>query len=74
MRVQAKDAELIHRAAITGDPSLVDKLLITPEDAEFLSRQTRIALRDCGVIDPEDIDDYIAHGGYQAITRSSRAV
>ena len=69
VRVQAKDAELIYRAAVTGDLSLVDKLIITPEDAEFLSRQTRIALRDCGVIDPEDIDDYIAHGGYQAISK-----
>jgi len=69
VKVQAKDADKIWEAATTGDLSLVDKLLITPEDAEFLSKQTRIALRDCGVIDPEDIDDYIAHGGYQAITK-----
>ena len=69
VKVQAKDAEKIYEAVTTGDLSLVDKLLITPEDAEFLDKQTRIALRDCGVIDPESIDDYIAHGGYQAITK-----
>ena len=31
------------------------------------SKQIRIVLRNCGVIDPEDIQDYIAHDGYQAI-------
>ncbi|MBR3235348.1 MAG: NADH-quinone oxidoreductase subunit NuoF [Atopobiaceae bacterium] len=69
VRVQEKDCKTIYEAATTGNLSLLDKLLITPEDAEFLSKQTRIALRDCGIIDPESIDDYIAHGGYQAITK-----
>ena len=69
VKVKAKDAETIYQAATTGDLSLVDKLRITPEDAEFLDKQTRIALRDCGVIDPESIDDYLAHGGYQAIAK-----
>ena len=69
VKVQEKDADTIFQAASTGDLSLVEKLRITPDDAEFLSKQTRIALRDCGVIDPESIDDYIAHGGYEAITK-----
>ena len=69
VKVQEKDAEKIYQAVTTGDMSLVEKLLITSEDAEFLDRQTRIALRDCGVIDPESIDDYIAHDGYKAITK-----
>ena len=69
VRVQAKDAKAIHQAATTGDLSLVDKLLITPEDDEFLQQQTRVALRHCGVIDPESIDDYLAHDGYQAIAK-----
>ncbi len=30
-------------------------------------KQVRVVLRNCGVIDPEDIDDYIAHDGYQAL-------
>ena len=69
VKVQAKDADTIYQAAMTGDLTLVDKLRISDEDAQFLDRQTRIALRDCGVIDPENIDDYIAHGGYQAIAK-----
>ncbi len=32
----------------------------------FYKQQTRIALRDVGVIDPESIDEYIARGGYEA--------
>ncbi len=36
-------------------------------DTEFYSKQTRIALRNCGVIDPENIDEYIGTGGYQAL-------
>ena len=69
VHVQAKDAKTIYQAATTGDLSLVDKLRISAEDAAFLDRQTRIALRHCGVIDPESIDDYLAHGGYQAIAK-----
>ncbi len=67
VKVQEKDAELIHQAAVTGDLSCVKGLLIEPEDEEFLTKQTRIALRNCGVIDPESIDDYIAADGSQAI-------
>ncbi len=33
----------------------------------FYSKQMRLALRNCGVIDPENIDEYIARDGYQAL-------
>ena len=33
----------------------------------MLKNQIRLVLRNCGVIDPTDIDHYIAHDGYQAI-------
>ncbi|MBR3316318.1 MAG: 4Fe-4S binding protein [Atopobiaceae bacterium] len=69
VHVQEKDAATIHKAVSTGDLSLVDKLLITAEDEEFLNKQTRVALRHCGEIDPESIDDYLAHDGYQAISK-----
>jgi NADP-reducing hydrogenase subunit HndC len=36
-------------------------------DSSFMKKQTRIALRNCGVIDPENIDEYIACDGYQAL-------
>ncbi|MBQ6621667.1 MAG: NADH-quinone oxidoreductase subunit NuoF [Mogibacterium sp.] len=36
-------------------------------ESNFYKRQTRIALRNCGVIDPENIDEYIGRGGYEAL-------
>ncbi len=37
------------------------------ESSEFFKRQMRIALRNCGVINPEQIDEYIAYDGYKAL-------
>jgi NADP-reducing hydrogenase subunit HndC len=39
------------------------------DDTEFYRRQLRIVLRNCGVIDPESIDEYIAMNGYEALGR-----
>ncbi len=39
------------------------------EEIEFYKKQKRIALRNCGVIDPENIDEYIAFDGYRALTK-----
>ncbi len=39
------------------------------EQTKFYAKQQRIALRNCGVIDPENIDEYIAHDGYQALEK-----
>ena len=38
-------------------------------DTEFYRRQTHVALRNCGVIDPENIDEYIARDGYAALIK-----
>ncbi len=40
------------------------------EDTAFFRKQVRIALRNCGVINPERIDEYIARGGYQALGKA----
>ncbi len=37
------------------------------KDTNFYKYQQRIALRNCGVIDPENIDEYIGTGGYEAL-------
>lgn len=37
------------------------------EETEFYKKQVRIALHNCGVIDPENIDEYIGSAGYQAL-------
>ena len=38
-------------------------------DTNFYKKQTRVALRNCGVINPEIIDEYIAYDGYQALIK-----
>ena len=37
------------------------------DQTDFYKKQKRIALRNCGVINPEDINEYIAYDGYQAL-------
>ncbi len=38
-------------------------------ETSFYKAQTRIVLRNCGLIDPENIDEYIAYDGYQALIK-----
>ena len=69
VRVSEEDAGAIVEAAETGDFSKVDRITISPDDEEFLSRQTRIALRHCGIIDPTSIEDYREEDGYKALKK-----
>ncbi|MBQ7689030.1 MAG: NADH-quinone oxidoreductase subunit NuoF [Clostridia bacterium] len=39
------------------------------KDATFYAKQERVALRNCGTIDPENIDEYIAMDGYAALNK-----
>lgn len=39
------------------------------DDLNFYKKQKRIALKNCGVINPEEIDEYIAFDGYRALAR-----
>ena len=52
--------------ADTVDGDKIKSLNETP----FYKKQHRVALRNCGVIDPEDINEYIARGGYQALGKA----
>ncbi len=58
---------------VTGKTPVADWLVWTSSgqgtDAAYLARQHRIVLRNCGNIDPEAIDEYIATGGYQALRK-----
>ena len=38
-------------------------------ETNFYKKQTRVALRNCGVINPENIDEYIGYDGYQALIK-----
>ncbi len=40
------------------------------EDINFYKHQKRVALRNCGVIDPENIDEYLAFDGYKALEKA----
>ncbi|MGH0053106.1 MAG: NADH-ubiquinone oxidoreductase-F iron-sulfur binding region domain-containing protein [Sphaerochaetaceae bacterium] len=40
------------------------------EDIKFYQKQFRIVLRNCGFIDPENIDEYIAREGYQGLEKA----
>ena len=39
------------------------------DELPFYSKQVRIALRNCGIIDPESIEEYLASGGYDGLLR-----
>ncbi len=76
-RVQEADVpEIVSEHLLKGRP--VSRLIYREEgeesnavrslgDTEFYKKQVRVALRNCGVIDPENIDEYIGTGGYQAL-------
>ena len=38
-------------------------------ETDFYKKQVRVALRNCGVINPESLDEYIAMDGYQALAK-----
>ncbi len=51
------------------DETVQEDSIKSLEQTKFYAKQKRIALRNCGVIDPENIDEYIAHDGYQALEK-----
>lgn len=78
-QVKPDDAERIVGEHLVKGRQVEDLLYEDPEKKEkisdsrymdFYKKQIRIALRNCGFIDPEDIDDYIARDGYQALGKA----
>ena len=76
VRVSPDDAEeIVKEHLINGNP--VEKLLFeepsikqkvhSHHDMSFYKKQSRVALRNCGLINPEDINEYIANEGYIAL-------
>ena len=67
--------EIVEEHLVKG--RIVTRLLLGDKEAEdvsralddvgFFKRQVRVALRNCGVINPENIDEYIAKDGYRAL-------
>ena len=44
----------------------VEEFALSDDDREFITKQERVVLRHCGMINPEKIDEYLAVGGYEA--------
>ncbi len=74
--VQEEDvAEIVEQHLLKG--KIVKRLLYKEtieedkikslNEVDFYKKQKRVALRNCGVIDPENIDEYIAYDGYKAL-------
>ncbi|HHY25443.1 MAG TPA: NADH-quinone oxidoreductase subunit F, partial [Desulfitobacterium dehalogenans] len=56
-----KVERLFYVDPLSGEPAL------SYEDISFFAKQTRIALKNCGFIDPTKLEDYLAHGGYEGL-------
>ena len=69
VKVQEKDAQRISDYTKTKDIEIIRDLIVSKEDSAFLSKQTRIALKRCGIINPESIDEYIENDGYNALKK-----
>ena len=70
VRVTETDALGIVEAVRKNDFSKLEAMFISDEDARFLKKQKRVALRNCGVVNPTSIDDYINHDGYKALDKA----
>jgi NADH:ubiquinone oxidoreductase subunit F (NADH-binding)/(2Fe-2S) ferredoxin len=77
-KLKEKDVErIVESHLIGGDPvenllykdPLTGKVHRIMQDIKFFSKQQLIALRNKGLIDPEDINQYIARGGYRALQK-----
>ncbi len=59
---------------IIGDTPVDEWIMMKDQkegkESDFFLKQTRIVLRNCGEIDPESIDEYIDHQGYQAFQKT----
>ncbi|MBQ1769730.1 MAG: NADH-quinone oxidoreductase subunit NuoF, partial [Turicibacter sp.] len=78
-KVQVSDAKRIAQEHLLKGRIIKDLLykeaieegeIKSVNEVEFYAKQTRLALRNCGQINPENIDEYIAHDGYQALAKA----
>lgn len=60
------EGKLVERLLCRDIDSTIVKSL---DELNFYKKQKRIALKNCGIIDPEEIDEYIAFDGYKALTK-----
>ncbi len=63
-----KGGEIVERLLYEG--ALEDGKIKQVSEVDFYKKQKKIALRNCGIIDYESIDEYIALDGYQALAKA----
>ncbi|MDR2864800.1 MAG: 4Fe-4S binding protein [Spirochaetaceae bacterium] len=59
----------IAQGALSGSLPEKNRVRESEEGRAYLPKQVKVALRNCGVINPEKIEDYLATGGYKAIEK-----
>ncbi|BBB89827.1 MAG TPA: NADH-ubiquinone oxidoreductase-F iron-sulfur binding region domain-containing protein [Methylomusa anaerophila] len=61
--------EIFKNHVLGGQP--LEKYIVSTSEKPYpiLAEQVRIALRNCGIIDPENLDDYLAKDGYKALAK-----
>ena len=71
------DGVLYEQVVVSDVPEIIDAIGKEPvkriqckTDIPFFERQVKIVLENSGIIDPENIQEYIAHGGYEALNRA----
>jgi NADH-quinone oxidoreductase subunit F len=63
-----KVSDIVNKHIVGGEP--VWEYGILEVDQNFLSKQKKIVLRNCGIINPERIEEYIMAGGYEATKKA----
>ncbi|MEW6624511.1 MAG: NADH-quinone oxidoreductase subunit NuoF [Bacillota bacterium] len=58
----------VYESLLYKDPNTKERA-VTEKDIAFYKKQKRQVLRNCGHIDPENIEEYLAGGGYQALAK-----
>jgi len=67
--VDRKFADKLLEALQEGELPRENRILDSEEEKKYLEPQVKIVLKNCGVIDPESIDEYIQTGGYEALKK-----
>ena len=57
-------SEIVEKHLVNGE--VATTISISDEDKLFIEKQKRVVLRNCGLINPEKIEEYISVGGYEA--------
>jgi NADH:ubiquinone oxidoreductase subunit F (NADH-binding)/(2Fe-2S) ferredoxin len=78
-KVRAAEVEKINEAQLVLHQPVREMLLfgdtrpepfVNATEDPFFKKQHKIVLKDCGEMDPEDIEDYFAHDGYKALDKA----